>query len=272
MNSLKNDFDSSDELKILSNSVRQRILKLISEQGSISFTSLKDELKLTDGSLFYHLKMLNTYIQKDQQNFYQLSEQGKVILDSIIHKKFVVSVEKKETGWFLDKITFPDMFYYFFGDPVRSLIELNLLLIVISWLFGVSNTQFSSVEAIFSGGAIVNSIISVIHWYLYLLVIVIILKLLKSDINFKKLWIGIFSGLIPYFIYLIPTAAIYYSGTLIEPWLKIILNILFSLCKIYSTFLVAQGINLSSSIKKYQALIVACVLIFIDYLYLIITI
>ena len=261
---------NTEEMRILSNPIRQRILKLIQDQGSISFTSLKEELELTDGSLFYHLKMLNEYMQKDQQNFYQLNDKGKIVVDSFIHKQTIQTVEVKKTTWFLDKITFPDMFYYFFSDPLRSLIEFNLLLIIIAWLFGVSNTQFSSIESILAGGAIVNSIISIVHWYFYLLVIIVVLKILKSEMNFKELWIGVFAGLLPYFVYLIPTGIIHYTNTVIEPWLAILLNILFSICKIYSTLLVAQGINLSTDIKRYQALILAGILIIIDYIYLMI--
>ena len=264
--------ESTEEMRVLSNPIRQRILKLILEQGTISFTSLKEELQLTDGSLFYHIKMLKDYMQKDQQNFYQLNEKGKIVVDSLLHKQTIPPIEIKDTSWFLDKITFPSIFYYFFGDPLRSLIELNLLLIVIAWLFGVSNTQFSSIESILEGGAIVNAVISFAHWYFYLLVIVIVLKILKSEMNFKELWIGIFTGLLPYFIYLIPTAVIFYTNTTMYPWLSILLNILFSICKIYSTILVAQGINLSTGIKKYQALILASILIIIDYIYLMITI
>jgi len=270
MNSL-NIEESTEEMRILSNPIRQRILKLILNQGSVSFTSLKEELELTDGSLFYHIKMLNEYMQKDQQNFYQLNDKGKIVVDSLIHKQVIQTVEVKKTTWFLDKITFPDMFYYFFSDPLRSLIEFNLLLIIIAWLFGVSNTQFSSIESILEGGAIVNAIISFIHWYFYLLIIVVVVKVLKSEINFKELWIGVFAGLLPYFVYLIPTAIIYYTNTTIYPWLGILMNVIFSICKIYSTILVAQGINLSTGIKRYQALIVASILIIIDYIYLMIT-
>ncbi len=267
-----NIVESSEEMRVLSNPIRQRILKLISEQGTISFTSLKEELELTDGSLFYHIKMLKEYIQKDQQNFYQLNERGKIVVDSIVHKKSIPTKEVKETSWFIDKITFPSIFYYFFGDPLRSLIELNMLLIVVAWLFGVTTTQFSSLESILEGGAIVNALISFAHWYFYLLVIVVVIKILKSETNFKELWIGVFTGLIPYVVYLIPIAIIYYTNTTIQPWLTILLNIIFSICKIYSTIIVAQGINLSTGIKRYQALILASILLIIDYIYLMITI
>ncbi|MHA2358461.1 MAG: ArsR/SmtB family transcription factor [Candidatus Heimdallarchaeaceae archaeon] len=271
MNSQERDIDTSIQMKILSNPIRQRILKIIAEQGSLSFTSIKEELELTDGSLFYHLKNLEVYIQKDQQNFYQLNEEGKKIVDTIIHQVSLPEFEKEKPAWIIDKLALPDIFYYFFGEPVRSLIELNMFLIIIAWLFGVSNSHFSSIESIFTGGAIVNGIFSIIHWYLYLLIIIVVLKILKAETNFKELWVGIFVGIIPYILYLIPVGIVHYMNVIPQEWLTILLNVIFAICKIVSTIFVIQGINLSSKIKQYQAVIIGCVLILIDYIYLMVT-
>ncbi|MHA1346639.1 MAG: winged helix-turn-helix domain-containing protein [Candidatus Heimdallarchaeaceae archaeon] len=265
------DIGSNKYLKILSNPIRQGILKLVAEQGSISFTSLKEELSLTDGSLFYHLKNLTELLEKDGQNFYKLSEQGKIVTDTLIHKVAVPEIVEEKKDWFIDKITFPELFYFFIGDPTRSLIELNILLLITAWLFGVSNSHFSSIETILSGGAIINGIISIIHWYLYLFIIFISLKVMKVEYRFKELWIGVFVGIIPYFVYLIPTGILHYTNTVTDNWIGVILSTLFVMCKIYSTMFVIQGINMSTKSKKYQSVILAIMLIAIDYIYLMIT-
>ena len=271
MSSTDMDTGSNKYLKILSNPIRQKILKLVSEQGSISFTHIKEELSLTDGSLFYHLKSLNELLEKDSQNFYKLSDQGKIVIDQLIHKIAVPEIVEEKKGWFIDKITFPDLFYFFFGDPLRSLIELNALLLITAWLFGVSNSYFSSVESILSGGAIINGIVSFVHWYLYLFIIFISLKIMKVEYKFKELWIGVFVGIIPYFAYLIPTGILHYTNTPTDNWIGIILSIVFIICKIYSTLFVIQGINMSTKSKKYQSVILALILILIDYIYLMMT-
>ena len=266
------EIDSSIQMKILSNPIRLKILKTISEQGSISFTSIKEELELTDGSLFYHLKSLDVYIQKDQQNYYQLNEVGKKVIEEVIHKVSIPEIEEERKTWFIDKIALKDIYYYFFGDIIRSLIELNIFLIVIAWLFGVTNSYFSSIEAIFEGGAIVNGIISIVHWYFYLALLILILRIAKSEVNLKELWIGVFVGIIPYIIYLIPIGIIHYTNIILEGWSLIIMNILFAISKIISTIFVAQGIYQSTNIKHYQALLLASVLLIIDYLYFMINI
>ncbi len=265
------DNGSNKYLKVLSNPIRQGILNLVSEQGSISFTNIKEELSLTDGSLFYHLKSLSELLEKDSQNFYKLSEQGKIVIDTLIHKVSVPEAVEEKKEWFIDKITFPDLFYFFFGDPSRSLIELNVLLLITAWLFGVSNSYFSSVESILSGGAIVNGIISFAHWYLYLFIIFMSLKIVKIEYKFKELWIGVFVGIIPYFVYLIPVGILHYTEAVIDNWVGVILNIVFIICKIYSTLFVIQGINMSTKSKNYQSVILALILIMIDYIYLMIT-
>ena len=265
------EVDSSVQMKILSNPIRQRILKLIAEQGSISFTAIKEELELTDGSLFYHLKNLDSYIQKDQQSFYQLNEKGKKIVEDIIHKASLPDTDEEKKSWFIDKIAFRELYYYFFGDSVRSLIELNIFLLVVAWLFGVSSTYFSSIESILEGGAIINGLISITHWYLYLALVFLILKTIKNELNIKELWIGIFVGIIPYIIYLIPIGIIHYTNTIMEGWLLILMNIIFAIVKIISAIFVSQGIYLSTNCKQYQAVLIASVLIIFDYIYLMIT-
>lgn len=263
---------STEHMKALSNPIRQGILKIVSEQGSISFTALKDELSLTDGSLYYHIKNLNEFLEKDEQNFYRLSDFGKETVNVIKGSPIVELEEKSKITRIFEKVGLSQLFYYLFGDPIRSLIEMNLLLIVFAWMFGVSGSHFSAIEIIFTGGAIVNSIISFAHWYLYLLIIFIILKILKKDFEFKELWIGVFIGIIPYFIYMIPVTIIYFTAITVPIWANILLNIVFAVCKIWSTLFVAQGIRLASKCKEYQSVIIACTLIFIDYLYLVIVI
>lgn len=260
----------TEHMKELSNPIRQGILKIVSEQGSISFTALKDELSLTDGSLYYHIKNLNKFLEKDEQNFYRLSDLGKEITNVLKGSPITETEEKSKLTKIIEKIGLSQLFYYLFGDPTRSLIEINLLLIVFAWIFGVSNEHFSSIEAILTGGSIVNSLISFAHWYLYLLIIFILLKILKKDFIFKELWIGVFIGIIPYFFYMIPVVIIHFSAIIVPTWASILLNIVFVICKIWSTLFVAQGIRLASKCNEYQSLIIACTLIFIDYLYLVI--
>ena len=93
---------------------------------------------------------------------------------------------------------------------------------------------------------------------------------MKVEFKFKELWIGVFVGLLPYFVYLIPAGVLHYTNTDTNNWIGIIMLIVFIICKIYSTLFVIQGINLSTKIERYQSVLLASVLILIDYIYLMI--
>jgi predicted transcriptional regulator len=51
--------------EILSNPIRIKIIELLFENGSLSFTELKNELKISTGSLYYHLSVLSEFVEQD---------------------------------------------------------------------------------------------------------------------------------------------------------------------------------------------------------------
>ncbi|MHA1686253.1 MAG: DUF7347 domain-containing protein [Candidatus Heimdallarchaeaceae archaeon] len=264
---------TTKEMKVFANPLRLQILQTIASAGSISFTELRDELQLTDGSLYYHLKMLAKYIEKDEQNFYRLNGEGRAILNRLVHKisKLEVSQSTQSSKQFLNVLGVSQLHYYLLGDRVRSLIELHSLLFIIAWLFGVTYNYFSAFETIFTGGAIVNALISVVHWYFYLLLIYLLLKTFKRPVHFIELWIVVLVGILPYLLYLLPVGLVYYLNIALSPAVAIVLNILFFVCKFWSTLIVAKGISLASDISEAQGLLIAIVLIILDYFYLLIS-
>ena len=266
------------ELKIFSNEIRRELVRVIGESGSISFSMLKDELVLTDGRLYFHLKKIDNYIEKDEQNYYRLNEEGKRIVFQLFHEKDTLikdkelETEEDKSINFLKFIAPSGMFYYLLGTKVRSFIELHILLLVICWLFGVTNSRFSPIESIFGGGAIVNSLISFAHWYVYLGIISLILWIRKVKFNYFEITISVLTGLIPYILYLIPVGILSLVGVIIPQWGTILLTILFIICKLWSTLLIAQGITITTKRQNYESILIAASLILLDYIYLLITV
>jgi len=65
--------------KILKDETRRKILALIDEKGSISYTDLMSALGLlTTGLLNYHLKILGDLVSKNETGQYVLTEKGKL--------------------------------------------------------------------------------------------------------------------------------------------------------------------------------------------------
>jgi len=56
--------------EIFKNKVRRDIVKEIIEKNGLSFTELKDKMKLNPGTLTFHLKKLNNFIEKDSEGKY----------------------------------------------------------------------------------------------------------------------------------------------------------------------------------------------------------
>ncbi len=67
--------------KILKDETRQRILLLLNDRGSLSYTDLMTEVGIgSTGKLNYHLKILNGLIAKNESGQYSITEKGKLAI------------------------------------------------------------------------------------------------------------------------------------------------------------------------------------------------
>ena len=65
--------------KILKDETRRKIIRALSEKGSLTYTDLMDSLNIVStGTLNYHLKVLGNLLEKDETERYVLSEKGKL--------------------------------------------------------------------------------------------------------------------------------------------------------------------------------------------------
>ena len=270
---MESDKQKLAEMKTFASEVRREILAYISASGSISYSELKEDLSLSDGGLYYHLKMMRNYLERDDQNFYRLNDNGKRISNTLFHEQEYVfekkQIDQKDSSqMIIGRLTSSNIVYYFISTKTRSFIELNVVLILVAWLFSVTNSTFSSIATLFHGGTIINAVISLIHWYLYSILILVILKLMKKQFNSVDLIVAVLAGILPYLIYLIPAGIFFLVLTNTPIWVEIILTILLIACKIWSILLITGGISIISKCKKIHALLITSSLILIDYIYL----
>jgi DNA-binding transcriptional ArsR family regulator len=71
--------DVSRYYTLLKDPTRRRIIKMLGDRGKIGFKELKEELKLSVGTIYYHLDMLADFLTQDEQRKYLLNDDGKLL-------------------------------------------------------------------------------------------------------------------------------------------------------------------------------------------------
>jgi DNA-binding transcriptional ArsR family regulator len=86
--------------KILKDDTRRKIILLLNEKGSLSYTDLMDDLEVVStGLLNYHLKVLDDLLSKNEKGEYMLTEKGKLasrLLLEFPHESTLVKMRRWE--------------------------------------------------------------------------------------------------------------------------------------------------------------------------------
>lgn len=86
---MDNTTDYSDEehiFSILAHPIRRQALKYIYNNHGASFTQLSDELQISTGSIYHHLKELDTLIMQSEQKKYKLTDRGTEVVEQYLHQ------------------------------------------------------------------------------------------------------------------------------------------------------------------------------------------
>lgn len=97
--------EDSKKLRLIKHPVRKRIIELLGEKESMSFTELKNEMNLPVGTLYYHLDVLNGYVLQDNGRRYFLSKEGRKLYELLNSHKS--SKEDFERTLFIPSWFFP---------------------------------------------------------------------------------------------------------------------------------------------------------------------
>lgn len=88
--------------KILKDETRRKIVLLLNEKGSLSYSDLMDSLSITStGNLNYHLKVLSDLLEKNEAGQYMLNEKGKLATRFLVEfPEQDASLQAKRTWWY----------------------------------------------------------------------------------------------------------------------------------------------------------------------------
>jgi len=102
---------AEDLMWLLRHRVRRRILMTVGDAGKISATSLRDQLGISTGSLYYNLKQLERLIQQDSKRNYVLTEEGEAVYKLLKERGDItaelVKMRKSRAESILSSIFFP---------------------------------------------------------------------------------------------------------------------------------------------------------------------
>ena len=117
--------------KILEDKTRQKIIKLLKEEGSLSYTDLMENSDLALTHLFdYHLKVLGDLIEKNEAGKYLLSEKGQLAYRELDNYSIMEAGAK--TRLINISIDFNKMLFIFIGGGVLGGGSWLIILILIS--------------------------------------------------------------------------------------------------------------------------------------------
>ena len=140
----------SDEIyKALSHPIRRKILSLIKDHGTISFSDLINKVQLEVGTFYYHLDAIKPLINQTSERLYQLSSLGQDVYE-IMHQIERHTVQKHQPQQrsfaiihqLLYQIIVPTrLFQYVTKRPRRFIFEAVIIVVINAWIIAVAGLQ-----------------------------------------------------------------------------------------------------------------------------------
>ncbi|MDI9577349.1 MAG: winged helix-turn-helix domain-containing protein [Thermoproteota archaeon] len=138
--------------KILKDKTRRKIVRLLSDTGSLGYTDLMNNMDfVSTGTLNYHLKVLGDLLEKDKEGKYLLSEKGKLAsrLLTEFPQQNGPDKQRLKIYWLVAAVTMT-MFSVLTGYIMNFPIERVLLLILVAQVLAAF-TYFIRVKPTITG-------------------------------------------------------------------------------------------------------------------------
>ena len=126
---------------ILGHPLRRRLIKILGELGYASFTDLKLTLKVSVGTLYYNLDLLEDLVTQDRSKRYVLTPKGEIayrLLAESEEKLVSLGIEaERRAGWLrsLGKVfTVRGLFSHLYASPKISLTSAMTILVYGMWV------------------------------------------------------------------------------------------------------------------------------------------
>lgn len=133
----------------LSHPLRKKIVELLGEKQLAGFKDFKDTFKVSVGTLYYHLDMLDDLITQNKEKKYVLTDKGKSALrflksneEQFKHEKAFEERKPSAFSSFVNEIVFGRwLFTSVASNPLRYLPEVLILVGLGAWIFAETNIE-----------------------------------------------------------------------------------------------------------------------------------
>ncbi|MGB9659564.1 MAG: DUF7347 domain-containing protein [Nitrososphaerales archaeon] len=243
----------SDKLSDITNSpARVRILEIIGEKGSVSFTEIKRETGLSTGSIYYHLYYLKDFVARDADRRYALTEKGKRLLEKLGMKPLI----KEKTSLALKSLSIITL------APIFKRVTYSkggcIIVTILALAFGsIANLYSRSNQFLLSvpSKGIINPIIStLVTGWLLTFILAELFSLITTETRFGgelELFTTIALSFIPLHIYS------YFSNLQFS-------NIILIPMQIWSAILLAGGLNISKGVNLTHSFIFSLIVLYLS--------
>ncbi len=243
----------ADKLSDITNSpARVRILEIIGEKGSVSFTEIKRETGLSTGSIYYHLYYLKDFVARDADRRYTLTEKGKRLLEKLGMKPLI----KEKTNLALKSLSIITLAPIF--KRVTYSKGVCIIVTILALAFGsIANLYSRSNQFLLSvpSKGIINPVIStLVTGWLLTFILAELFSLITTETRIGgelELFATIALSFIPLHIYS------YLSNLQFS-------NIVLIPMQIWSAILLAGGLNISKGVNLTHSFIFSLIVLYLS--------
>jgi len=126
---------------VLGHPLRRSMIKIIGETGSASFTDLRTRLKVSVGTLYYNIDLMEGLVAQDESKRYILTSQGKIAYQLLVEseeKLVSLGVEAERRSAWLKSLTrvfaMRGLFSYLYESPKLSLPSAVTIVVYGMWI------------------------------------------------------------------------------------------------------------------------------------------
>ena len=269
--------DTSRFYDVFSHPVRKRIVDLIEKNGRIGFRDLKEELRVSVGTLYFHLNALGDLVTQDAERKYILTDKGRLAI-----KMFASSEESLEAlagekepsslsliGRLRAFILPKQLFVYVSSAPRRHIVEALAVVAFGSWV--LAEAKLEPILLFFNSRTTAAPFFIIIQfWITWIMVYALSESLSYLIYRRKEEHLGLLSGTAFSLVPLIFYAFLWFLVKSMSP--DLLLNTilwwgLLLVCQIWAVGLLSIAISVSKGLRIDKAAVISFLIQYLNIAY-----